>query len=93
MKILGLLFIVILTGCATARPFDTDLINGKIYRFKVLIVDSIPGGHWGLHQYDSRDDLHLIVLPKEAFPRCLAHEALHMFYGNFHEGRESIDYC
>lgn len=83
--------ILLLTACSTPLPIPD--IDGKIFRFQVKFVDTMPGTLQGLHIYDDKLDLHTIFLIKSKYPRCVGHEALHVIHGNFHKGRISTEYC
>ena len=87
------LLILLLTACTTPQTFDLSEVEGKIFRFEVKLVDSIPGNRSGLHIYNEAKDLHTIILIRDNYPDCYLHEALHIIHGNYHKGRDSLEYC
>lgn len=83
--------ILLLTACSTPLPIPD--IDGKIFRFQVKLVDTLPEDYEGLHIYDEKLDLHTIILIRDNYPDCYLHEALHILDDDWHKGRVSTEYC
>jgi len=85
---------IVLSGCTATPQLDLSVIDGiTSYTFIPHLTEAIPGNKSGMHLYDKATDTHHIYLIRSEFPRCLEHEVLHIIFGRWHKGRESIEYC
>ena len=90
MKYLIILF-VFLSGCSTF------IEHNKVVQFpdrtiSHIEIKKLKGGNPKTLAYaDITGDTCVIYLRK--YPQCLAHEIRHCYEGNWHEGRDSSEYC
>lgn len=86
------LILMVLAGCS-AQPAPTPDLD--IIFASIKLVDSFPdrspstlalakGTEHGFCSIEIRRDV---------YPRCITHEVMHCFSGNWHEGYETDEYC
>lgn len=87
------LLLILLSGCVAPTQFDPATIDGKRYTFVFHMVEAIKPNYKGLHLYDKETNIHHIWLIESELPGCLAHETLHALFGDWHKGRDSMEFC
>lgn len=84
---------VLLTGCEQ-NTGDPDKVRTDTFKVTVKLTDEVVyKGERVSGLAIWKDDWCIIQLPKDEYPRCLAHEMRHCLEGDFHEGYRSYEDC
>lgn len=91
MKYLIILLTIYLTSCVSIREYNTVVPFPKQNISTIEIRKLIGGDPDTLAYALIQGDKCTIYLRQ--YPKCLAHEVRHCYEGNWHEGRDSDEWC
>lgn len=82
-------FMLIYAGCS--MPVPKPMVERQIIVMDLVDKPKVEGAYGTAQKIT--DTLCHIEIVKSAYPKCITHEVMHCFSGDWHQGYDTTQYC